>query len=218
MVEPPIMNARIAAKIAGSTRQKRKRGRPRREEVRAMGRMPTELEKRDNDNRQEERLAVTCEWCDKELAGQKGQRFCSRSHASLFTAQRKTLTECLWCHEGFKARKGQEFCCQAHGVIYRQQHKQQPECQWCHQKVTSARGTRFCSKSHAGFFNAKKRSEDSKQSKREDDQVELDRMDRIAEDVWQRILQQEAAFPGRRQWSPAPGLAWGTPLSQSECV
>jgi hypothetical protein len=38
------MNARIAAKIAGSTRQKRKRGRPRREEVRAMGRMPTELE------------------------------------------------------------------------------------------------------------------------------------------------------------------------------
>jgi hypothetical protein len=28
-----------------------------------------------------------------------------------------------------------------------------------------ARGTRFCSKSHAGFFNAKKRSEDSKQRK-----------------------------------------------------
>jgi hypothetical protein len=47
---------------------------------------------------------------------------------------------------------------------------------------------RFCSMSHAGFFNAKKRSENSKQSKRKADQMELDRMDRIAEEVWQRIL------------------------------
>jgi hypothetical protein len=51
-------------------------------------------------------------------------------------------------------------------------------------EVYERAGARFCSKSHAGLFNAKKR----------DDQVELDRMDRIAEDVWQRILRQEAAF------------------------
>jgi hypothetical protein len=44
MVEQVIMNARIAAKIAGSTGQKRKRGRPRREDVPALGRMPTAVE------------------------------------------------------------------------------------------------------------------------------------------------------------------------------